>query len=164
MLIFKFRFLPLILIFSISFLWSCRGLDDDSTSIPHNNESLPYVNEQLDEILVTESVAPNENKGEEIFVPYVESDPVDQTEAQEFNCYGPEQHRIGLGISEKFEVTYEEVMIWFCGGSQFEDILLALQTSELASISVNDLLVKRANGQMWDDIWKDIGLVGQTEP
>jgi hypothetical protein len=41
---------------------------------------------------------------------------------------------------------------------------LALQTSELASISVDELLVKRANGQKWDDIWKDIGLVEQTEP
>jgi hypothetical protein len=164
MLIFMFRFLPLILIFSIIFLWACRGPGDDSAVIPQDNESLPYVSEQLNEILETESIAPNENEGEEIFVPYVESDPVDQTEAPEFNCYGPEQHRFGLSISEKFEVTYEDVMIWFCGGSQFEDILLALQTSELASISVDELLVKRANGQKWDDIWKDIGLVEQTEP
>jgi hypothetical protein len=45
-----------------------------------------------------------------------------------------------------------------------EDILLALQTSKLISISPDELLLKRANGQVWDDIWRDIGLLYQREP
>ena len=43
------------------------------------------------------------------------------------DCLGSETYSIGEAIANQFEeVTYEEVMTWFCNGAEFEDILVSL--------------------------------------
>lgn len=75
------------------------------------------------------------------------------------DCYGSETHEIGLGIAEKFtETTYEQVMIWFCNGAEFEDILVALQTEKLTKIPAEEMLIMLADDWNWDEIWQLIGL------
>jgi hypothetical protein len=164
MSIFRLRFFPLLLIFTISLLGACRGSSDTPISIEDNDQPLSQDAEQPDKLTENEKFSATENESKDLFLPYLESDSVDQVNDQEFDCYGTEKHKIGLSIADKFEFSYEEIMNWFCDGHQFEDILLALQTSKLISISPDELLLKRANGQVWDDIWRDIGLLYQREP
>jgi len=77
------------------------------------------------------------------------------------DCYGEETHPIGQSIADQYsELTdYDEVMVWFCNGFEFEDILTALQTSEETSLPAGELLETFANGQTWDEIWAELGLV-----
>jgi hypothetical protein len=75
------------------------------------------------------------------------------------DCYGPEPNEIGKGIADKFDdTTYEQVMIWFCNGAEFEDILVALQTEKLTDVPAEEMLVMLADDWTWDEIWQLIGL------
>lgn len=71
-------------------------------------------------------------------------------------------HPIAESIAEKFEITYEDVMTLFCEGESFEDILLALQTSELTDIDAETLLARK-DEIGWDQVWKETGLVQTPE-
>jgi hypothetical protein len=77
------------------------------------------------------------------------------------DCYGEETHPIGQSIAGLYpELTdYEEVMIWFCNGFEFEDILTALQTSEESGVPAEELLARFEHGQTWDEIWVELELV-----
>ena len=74
-------------------------------------------------------------------------------------CTGGEENLVARGIIVTYDVTYEQVMTWYCGGSEFEDILLALETHEAVDVTVDDLLDRHAHGQTWDTIWKQTGMV-----
>ena len=75
------------------------------------------------------------------------------------DCYGSEPNQIALGIVEKFEkTTYEQVMVWFCNGAEFENILVALQTEKETGYPAEDLLLLIAGDQTWEEIWLSIGL------
>ncbi len=77
------------------------------------------------------------------------------------DCYGDETHPIGQSIADLYpELTeYDEVMVWFCNGFEFEDILTALQTSEQTGIPAGDLLDIFTQGPTWEDIWVELGLL-----
>ena len=75
------------------------------------------------------------------------------------DCYGTDTHPVGQSIADRFEdTTYEQVMLWFCNGAEFEDILQALQTEEITGDDPDKLLRRVASGETWDEIWLDIGL------
>jgi hypothetical protein len=74
-------------------------------------------------------------------------------------CLSPEAQTMGGSIAANFEITYEQVMSWFCAGHGFEDILLALETADSVDVPPADLLSKLEQGQSWDEIWKEIGLL-----
>lgn len=75
------------------------------------------------------------------------------------DCYGPEIHPVGESIAEQFEDTsYEQVMVWFCNGALFDDILTALQTEKLTGEDAESLLDMLGAGLTWDQIWVEIGL------
>ena len=71
-------------------------------------------------------------------------------------CNNSENQAIAESISQTFEVTGEEIINWHCFGYEFEDILMALETSNLSGVSIEDLLQKTLN-QEWEEIWEDIG-------
>lgn len=76
------------------------------------------------------------------------------------NCLGSDPNQIGLGISEKFDdATYEQVMLWFCNGAEFEDILVALQTEEQSGKSAEEMLIMLVEGYTWEEVWQSIGLI-----
>jgi hypothetical protein len=75
-------------------------------------------------------------------------------------CTEVDPHPVAEGIVRKFDTTYEEVMTWFCGGQPFDDILLALQTAELADRSAGELLELKGD-KSWDQFWEELGLVSQ---
>ena len=77
---------------------------------------------------------------------------VDQT------CTDLDPHPIGAEIAETYDIAYKDVMGWFCSGHTFEDILLALQTKELADFELEWLLDERLQGKSWDQIWDEAGI------
>ena len=75
----------------------------------------------------------------------------------DINCTDTNPHPVGESIAETFDVPYEDVMTWFCGGETFDDILLALQTSQLADRPVEEILEMK-NDVGWEQTWEALGL------
>ena len=67
---------------------------------------------------------------------------------------------MGESIADKFNAAYEDVMGWYCDGYAFEDILLALQTSQLVEDSPQSLL-SRLDTRSWEEIWEELDLTTQ---
>lgn len=84
----------------------------------------------------------------------VEAEP---TENPDTNCSSLNPHPLAEGITEQFDVTYDQVMTWYCDGAAFSDIMLALETVELADISVEELL-SMLDENTWDEIWQELGV------
>jgi len=94
------------------------------------------------------------SKPEETFL--VES-PGEPTEKPDTNCSAINPHPVAEGMTETFEITYDEVMILYCDGYAFSDILLALETSELVDQSPAALLA-RLRTRSWQEIWDEFGV------
>ena len=73
-------------------------------------------------------------------------------------CTEIDPHPLGESIAEKFDVSYERVMTWFCSGHTFDEILIAIQTSGMSDRSVEELLSMRQS-RSWDQIWVELGIV-----
>ncbi|MBG7609352.1 MAG: hypothetical protein IZT55_00660 [Anaerolineae bacterium] len=75
------------------------------------------------------------------------------------NCLGEEINPIGTTIADDYPFTsYEQIMIWFCNGAEFEDILVALETESQSGFSAEEMLEWISQGYTWDDIWQFIDL------
>ena len=88
--------------------------------------------------------------------------PTPGQEEQNINCTQYNPHPMGESIAEKFNASYEDVMGWYCDGYAFEDILLALQTSQLVEESPQNLL-SRLDTQSWEEIWEELDLTAQED-
>jgi hypothetical protein len=74
-------------------------------------------------------------------------------------CTYTDPHPIGQSIAETYQVSYEQVMGWFCSGYSFDNILIALETSAAVDISP-DVLLEMLLEKEWEDIWAEVGLTG----
>lgn len=83
-------------------------------------------------------------------------------EADPDGCMGEDRQTVAESISDTFDVSYEQVMAWFCDGHEYEDILLALQTSDALDVPADELLAMRAANLSWEEIWDASGLVQET--
>lgn len=81
----------------------------------------------------------------------------------EVDCSQEEIQPIIESIAEQFGVSYDQVMAWACNGEALEDILLALQTSELTQRSPEELL-KMKDEAGWDALWESLGLEAGQAP
>jgi hypothetical protein len=81
-----------------------------------------------------------------------------ESELTASQCPDLDPHPIGVDIADTYDVAYEQVMEWFCAGQTFEDILLALQTTELADVEIDRIFYERGQGRSWDQIWDDLGI------
>lgn len=79
------------------------------------------------------------------------------TENPETNCSALNPHPMAEGMAEQFDVTYDQVMTWYCDGYAFSDILLALETELLVDQSAEELLSMFDN-QTWEEIWSELGV------
>jgi hypothetical protein len=73
-----------------------------------------------------------------------------------FECTDTNPHPLGQSIAETYDVSYEQVMTWFCDDFTFDDILIALETGEAMDIPVSVLLEMRVE-KTWAEIWAEIG-------
>ena len=79
------------------------------------------------------------------------------TENPETNCSATNPHPVAEGMTETYEITYDEVMTLYCDGYAFSDILLALETSELVDQTPASLLA-RLRTRTWQEIWDEFGV------
>ena len=73
-----------------------------------------------------------------------------------------ENHPLAPKIAERFDVSEQWVMDSFCEGYSIGAIMLAIKTSQMdgLTLSPGELLAKRAAGNGWGLIWKELGLIG----
>ncbi len=83
------------------------------------------------------------------------------TAVAQVDCTQDEEHPIAQSIADEFDVSYDQVMAWACGGETFDDILLALQTGEIAQRSPSELLALKAQMGGWEQVWESLGLAAQ---
>lgn len=71
-------------------------------------------------------------------------------------------HPFAAKMVERYGVTEQWVMDYFCDGYGMGQIMLALKTGEIEGIDSDPeaLLTERANGVGWGNIWKGLGLIG----
>jgi hypothetical protein len=72
------------------------------------------------------------------------------------DCTDPATNSLAESITETYDVTYEQVMSWYCDGHSFEDILTALETSQAVDVPAQDLLDMLADRD-WNAIWQEVG-------
>ena len=143
-----------LLLISTMLLSGCGGNTPENN--PAANEPVTANQQEINQPPV-ENNLPDESDSQETEVIQTEA----PLETLGPDCYGEKTHPIGQSIASQFPdlTAYEEVMVWFCNGFEFEDILTALQTSEETSIPAGELLDAFANGQTWEAIWLELGLV-----
>jgi hypothetical protein len=133
-----------------------------SENAPAEEESVPAVSEstpaQVEDDQTVEGdeaeTAPATQTGVTIHLPFVSSD-----NQAVVDCSDSAAELMAGSIAGSFETSYEQVILWYCTGFTFDDILLALQTTAEIDISPVDLLAKLKQGQAWDEIWTEIGLL-----
>jgi hypothetical protein len=75
----------------------------------------------------------------------------------DIHCTETDPHPIAVGITADYDVTYEQVMTWFCSGFSFENILIALQTAEATGYEPG-VLLEMLLDKDWEQVWSEIGL------
>jgi len=76
-----------------------------------------------------------------------------------------EPHPLAPKIAERFSVTEDLIMGYYCDGFSLGAIMLAIKTSQLEDISVDvdTILTDRASGKSWGQIWLELGLIGSEK-
>jgi hypothetical protein len=69
---------------------------------------------------------------------------------------GASQHPQGVKIAQKFGVSYEAIMNWYCQGFSFGDIKQAYGLSQDYNTPVADIFEMRASGMGWGQIKKEL--------
>jgi len=82
--------------------------------------------------------------------------PADQDIIDEAICADAEPDPIAQSIASTYEVSYQQIIDWYCAGSSFDDILVALETSLATDIPAKMLLSMREEKE-WEVIWVEIG-------
>ena len=74
-------------------------------------------------------------------------------------------HPLAPKIAERYGVTEEFVMDYFCEGYSIGAIMLAIKTSQMEGMTVTpkDLLDGRKAGNGWGEMWKNLGLIGNEK-
>jgi hypothetical protein len=70
-------------------------------------------------------------------------------------------HPAGEKLAEVYDVTYEEVMDWFCQGYGFGEIALAYKISQFGGVSVDVVFEQRASGLGWGQIMQEYNMIGK---
>jgi hypothetical protein len=77
---------------------------------------------------------------------------------------GEEHHPVAERLAEDHDVSYEEVIGWFCSGFGLGEIGLAYQIQSASGTPVDDLFGTRSDENMgWGLILQDKGLIGRPE-
>lgn len=87
-----------------------------------------------------------------------EDDEQDEESGDEIKgvCSHEKQHPAGLKLAEKYQVSYEEIMGWFCQNFGFGEIDMAYEMSLQSGISVEELFAMKVGGTGWGNIRKTI--------
>ncbi|MGD8905237.1 MAG: DUF5667 domain-containing protein [Anaerolineae bacterium] len=79
-------------------------------------------------------------------------------------CVGADPHPTAQRLADTYDVTYEEIMGWFCDdGYGLGEIKHALETSVATGDSPEDLLALKNELGGWGEVWQELGLIGSTD-
>lgn len=80
-------------------------------------------------------------------------------------CSGaqPKPHPVAAKLAEKYGVTVEWIMGYFCQGMGMGQIMLALRTAQVTGGDPDALLAQRGEGKGWGEIWKESKLIGSEK-
>jgi hypothetical protein len=67
-------------------------------------------------------------------------------------CTGADPHPTGMKLAQRYGVTYEEIMSWFCQGFGFGEIDLAYSLSLESGVPVEQIFAMRRSGMGWGEI------------
>jgi hypothetical protein len=70
------------------------------------------------------------------------------------------QHPAAEKLAAEFDVSYDEIIGWFCEGFGFGEIKIAYQISKVSGVAVTDLFDQRNSGMGWGEIMKANNLHG----
>ena len=79
-------------------------------------------------------------------------------------CTGADPHPQGVALAQKYGVTYEEIMGWFCMRFGFGEIDLAYSIGLEAGITVEEVFAMRQSGMGWGQIQQELGLLPGGPP
>lgn len=71
-------------------------------------------------------------------------------------CTGADPQPHGMTLAQKYGVSYEEIMGWFCQGYGFGEIEHAYDLSRETGVAVPDIFSLRASGLGWGQIRKQL--------
>lgn len=93
-----------------------------------------------------------------------DDDPDDEDVSTSYYCTQSEiPHPMGMRLADRYSIDYAVLQDWFCGGLGWGQIMLALQTSQATDdYTVDQLLAQRSEGKGWGQIWKELGLIGNS--
>jgi hypothetical protein len=90
----------------------------------------------------------------------------DPNQERETACVGAEPHPTGMRLANRFGVSYEDIMGWFCQGYGFGEIYLAYELSRETSVDVENIFAMKSAGLGWGEIRKELlpGKPDKPEP
>lgn len=71
-------------------------------------------------------------------------------------CTGANPHPVGMKLAQRYGVTYEEIMGWFCMGFGFGEIDLAYGLSVQTGVPVEEIFQMKMDGMGWGNIKKEL--------
>jgi hypothetical protein len=87
--------------------------------------------------------------------PQMTETPVPTLEGNKAGCERTDwQQPEGLRLAQRWGVSYEEIMGWFCQGYGFGEIDLAYELAQQSGKPVNEVFAMRASGMGWGNIKK----------
>lgn len=136
------------ILFILLTLSACSGFELDLGS----DENFPEHNQSTNE---EDALAPAPDPTEEI------QEETQEEIIQDADCYEDGIHPAAQSIVDEYKgiIEYDEVMIWYCNGAAFEDIMNALLTEEMVEADPEELLRRIADGETWNDIWLTLGII-----
>lgn len=88
----------------------------------------------------------------------------DQDQATYCNNLDGPQHPAGARLAQRYGVSYQDIMGWFCEGYGFGEINLAYQLSQRPnSPTVAELFAMRQQGLGWGEIMQTAGVIKATQ-
>ncbi len=72
-------------------------------------------------------------------------------------------HPAAAKLAEKYGVTVEWIMGYFCQGMGMGQIMLALRTAQVTGGDPDALLTQRGEGKGWGEIWQESKLIGSEK-
>lgn len=79
-------------------------------------------------------------------------------------CVGNAQHPVAGELARHFDVSYDEIIGWFCSGFGFGEIRLAYEISFQTGIAVTEVFALRQAGLGWGEIMIQLGVLPGVIP
>lgn len=146
------------------------GYGESITSVVQTIDSVQDADRERLGLLLDEAIPDHDDKL--VGLAFLDEDATeDNQDSVNLFCASGQAHPVAQSLAEGYDVDVEQIMAWFCGsadtnGFGFGQINLALQKEiqlDQAGPSAGQLLERRASGQGWGQIWRDLGIIGKQK-